>query len=134
MATTRKFLSGSRIAKFEMLQHVLVPRSIPFSEEEKSRGIFLVNQILEDKSAVIHLKLALFMNLILIWSLLKERRSFVSLNSAEATQVLNSFFNSPIALFRKGFWGLNTLAKLTVYGQHELNIEFGYHLRGHVHE
>ena len=51
--------------------------------------------------------------------------------AAEVVQdaLLSSLFGARVPLLRKGFWGLNALARLGVYGQTSLHAEIGYRLR-----
>jgi len=125
----RIFLTEKRMQKFEPVQHALVPRSKDFTPEERQRGINLINELLLDKSVAIQMKLSLFLTLIYLFSLLRKGRVFSRLNETSKIKILNTFFDSPISIFRKGFWALNTLAKLSVYGQYQLYDEFGYELQ-----
>jgi len=123
------FLSGKMISRFEAIQNCLVPRSKTFTSAEKSRSQNLINTVLaeQDKSAT--KKLALFITLIDVVSFTFHARSFRNLSAKNKMSIMNLFFDSPIPIFRKGFWGLNTLARLGVYGQKKLHEEIGYILR-----
>ncbi len=123
------FLSGTRLHRFEALQHCLVPRSKTFSAQEAQRSRDTVNQLLAQQSASAQGKLALFLVLFDLVACLRYARSFKRLSDQQKSRVLNFFFDSPIGLLRKGFWGLNTLARLGVYSQTELHQELGYQLR-----
>jgi len=123
------FLSGKMVLRFETIQNCLVPRSLTFSEQEKARSQRLVNTVLQDQDEAAKKKLALFIMLIDISALIFHARFFRQLNTAKQDSLLTKFFDSPIPIFRKGFWGLNTLARLGVYGQKELHLEIGYKQR-----
>ena len=123
------FLSGKMIQRFEVIQNCLVPRSLSFTETEKQRSQHLVNQVLQAQNKGSKKKLALFILLIDIAALLRHTTLFKQLNTSQQSSLLNIFFDSPMTIFRKGFWGLNTLARLGVYGQKELHDEIGYQLR-----
>jgi len=129
IAPSKVFLYGNMRFRFEALQHTLVPRSQRFSEIEKKRSLDLINTLLSQQTTSSRIKLALFITLIDILSVCCHARLFRKLPANKQTRVLQFFFNSTFALFRKGFWGLNTLARLGVYGQKELHEEIGYHLR-----
>jgi len=122
-------LDGVHVTRFESLQRSLVPRSQHFSAEERYSSLLLVNTLLEDQPAKSVKKLIIFMLLIDVTALIRFRGRFRDLSDSQKNRILHSFFNSPIALFRKGFWGLNTLARLGVYGQTGLHEEIGYRLR-----
>jgi len=128
-ASSEAFLNGNMLIRFEALQHVLVPRSEHFSAAEKQRSKNLINKLLSQQTAGSKKKLALFITLIDIVSIFCHARTFKKLPSNSQRAILEVFFDSPISLLRKGFWGLNTLARLGVYGQKELHEDIGYRLR-----
>lgn len=125
----RLFLKGRRLARFEAIQNCLVPRSVRFRPEQKTRSTELINQILSDKPALIHLKIAVFLCVIDAISVVFGLQFFRYLPATKQNQVMRFFFDSPIALLRKGFWGLSTLAKMGVYGQPSVYDEIGYKLK-----
>lgn len=126
------FLSGNMTPRFEAIQNCLVPRSQNFTVQEKSRSQALINQVLQTQNTASLKKLALFIALIDLLSVIFYAKVFRRLNNIQQTALLNKFFDSPVPVFRKGFWGLNTLARLGVYGQKELHDEIGYRLRSNV--
>ncbi len=123
------FLHGKRILRFEALQHCLVPMSRGFSiaQKEESRG--LVNELLETQPRKNRIRLALFLHLIDTVAVAAGLRLFRFLSVPEQKKVLNFFFNCPVPLLRKGFWGLNTLAKLGVYGQASVYPRIRYYVK-----
>ena len=130
--TPSPFLSGKMTQRFETIQHCLVPRSKAFSSEEKIRSQGLINTVLMNQDEASRKKLALFITVIDVLSLLLYLKLFKGLTPKQQTKLMNKFFDSPIPIFRKGFWGLNTLARLGVYGQKELHDEIGYRLRENI--
>lgn len=125
-ATNQVFLRGKRLVRFEVLQNVLVPRSREFSEGEKVSARALVNLVLMDKGPAIHRRIGLFLWLIDFIAVIMCGHTVGKLNSHQQKRVMDFFYDSPIALFRKGFWGVNTLCKLGVYGQAKIQDEIGY--------
>ena len=123
------YLSGINAERFESLQNCLLPRSKQFNEIEKQRSIDSVNLLMADQSKSAGRKLLIFIGLIDVVSYIYHFKSFRQLNNLQQNSILNKFFNSPIGIIRKGFWGLNTIARLATYGQKELHDEIGYHLR-----
>ena len=125
----RIFLQGNLIDKFEAIQHCIAPRSLRFTPEQRRESIRLVNRLLAEKPPDVHKKLSLFIKVIDLLSILRGLRPFAKLSEKKQTKVLNFFFDSPVPLLRKGFWGLSTLAKLGTYGQNSLYKEIGYQKR-----
>jgi hypothetical protein len=127
--TTAHFLCGKRLLQFTALQHALVPRSMRFTDQERQRSESLVNNLLSQQNKASQMKLIVFLNVIDLFSFICHGKTFRLLETDKQKQILTVFFNSPVSLFRKGFWGLNTLARLGVYGQKELHNEIGYNVR-----
>ena len=123
------FLCEKRLVQFIALQNALVPRSKRFTDQERQCSEDLVNSLLSQQSKASQKKLSVFFNVIDLFSFIFHGQPFRLLQADKQKHILNSFFNSPISLLRKGFWGLNTLARLGVYGQKELHDEIGYNIR-----
>ena len=126
---SRDFLEGKRLVRFEALQAALVPRSRDLNWSQREHGRELVNQLLAIMSAADRRALAQYLLAIDVFSLLYGLRPFQSLSETKQAALLGWLFDCPIPLLRKGFWGLNSLAKLSVYGQPSLGDNFGYHVR-----
>lgn len=123
------FLTGKRLVRFEALQHALVPRSRGLSDAGRAESRRLVNDLIGNRAPADQRRLALFLWIIDLVSFLVGLRPFRRLPAARQRRVLAWFFDNPIPLLRKGFWGLNTMAKLGVYGQPAVHDEIGYELR-----
>ena len=123
------FLTPPRLARFEALQRALVPRSARFSQQERDASSELVNQFLARQPEKTRRKLALFLVVIDVLSVLRGLRSFRGLPASGQERLLAWLFDSPVGLLRKGFWGLNTLARLGVYGQTAIYPEIAYRVR-----
>lgn len=123
------FLKNKRLIRFEALQNSLVPLSKSFDDTQKKKSHELVNLVLADKSKTIHLKIALFLWLIDMSSILLGGHIFRNLSDEKQQRVLSFFFDSPLGLLRKGFWGLSTLAKIGVYGQPSVYPQLDYKLK-----
>jgi hypothetical protein len=120
------FLHGQRLQQFQALQHCLVPRSQHFTESQHQESLRLVNDFMSHHPPAIHKKLALFFKVINVIAILRFGKSFAKLSLPQRTRIMNFFFNSPIGLLRKGFWGLNTITKLSVFAQTSLYPDIGY--------
>lgn len=73
--------------------------------------------------------LTVFLHLMNFWCLVSRRRRFRSLTQVQKDRLIQQFFASPIGLVRKGFWGINTLAKLAVFSQDCVHPLINYHPR-----
>ena len=103
--------------RFLAIQACAVPRSRAFSDAQREEGLRLVNHLLEDQPAGVHRKLIALLALIELLAWLTGGCGFPELDGARQTRVLGLLFDAPVPLLRKGFWGLNTLVKLSVFGQ-----------------
>ncbi|MCC7441018.1 MAG: hypothetical protein IT285_05275 [Bdellovibrionales bacterium] len=56
-------------------------------------------------------------------------RSFPGLAENQRERLLRALFNSRFPILRKGFWGLNTLTRLGLYGQESVYPQIGYRLK-----
>ncbi|MCB0365554.1 MAG: hypothetical protein H6624_03975 [Bdellovibrionaceae bacterium] len=95
----------------------------PVQQEKARRQLILV---LDRQSPKNLFRLHLFLRLMSWWPRLRYGRSFRRLPHHLQNSSIRIFFSCPIALFRKGFWGVNTLAKLTVYSQSSIYEKIGY--------
>ena len=129
MNASEPFLSGVRGERFEALQRALVPRSTKFTDAERAESRRLINDLVGRMPAGNRKKIGLFLFIIDLISFFFGFAPFRKLNVGTQQRVLNFFFDSPIGLFRKGFWGVNTLCKLGVYGNPGMYAEIGYQLR-----
>lgn len=120
------FFAGRSVPKFEAIQHCLVPRSQSFTAEQKMRSLLAVNDLLAAKPASMRIKLKIFLAFIDFVSICRGGLPFTYLNRTRQKQIMTFFFDSPVRLLRQGFWGLNTLIKLGVFGQPSVYGEIGY--------
>jgi hypothetical protein len=123
------FLHGARLLRFEALQRRLVPRSATFTDSERAASRALVNDFVARQPAATARKLALFLFVIDVLAFVRGMRPFRNLPPPSQDALLARLFDARVPLLRKGFWGLNTVAKLGVYGQPSLHGEIGYKLR-----
>lgn len=120
--------------RFVAIQKCAVPRSAEFSEEQAQESLRLVTRFLEDKPSGVRFKLVLFLIYIDALSLMRGAKVFPTLAAEEQRLILTGLFDSRVSLIRKGFWGLNTLARLGVYGQSSVYASLNYRLRPTPHE
>lgn len=122
-------LTGKTLSRFNAIQACLTPRSQRFTPDERQASITLINDLMNDKPAGIHFKIRIFLMAIDVLSVFFGLRTFKNLEAKKQNTIMNFLFDSPVPILRKGFWGLNTLCKLGVYGQESLHEEIGYKLR-----
>jgi hypothetical protein len=127
--TPEPFLVGVRLLRFEALQARLVPRAARFTGDERAASRVLVEDFLTRQPDATRWKLALFLRIIDVLAFLVGLRPFRALAPARQDRLLAFLFDAPVGLLRKGFWGLNSLARLGVYGQTGLYDEIAYRVR-----
>lgn len=127
--TSRDFLTGVTRSRFIAVQHCLVPRSKTFDATQRTRSDALVNDLLAGQSDGNRFKLALFLFVIDMLAVMTGLTSFARLNGSKQKRIMDFLFDSPLALIRKGFWGLNALCKLGAYGQDCFYDVIGYRLK-----
>ena len=127
-------MSGHLERLFLAVQRRLVPRSAAFSEAQQQESVRIVRNFLAGKPASVRLKLSLFFRVINVLSFLYGGRTFAHLSAEKQTQVLHTLFDSNISLLRKGFWGINTLARLGAYGQPSVYPDLSYRLKPLNHD
>ncbi|MBI2521218.1 MAG: hypothetical protein HYV97_12395 [Bdellovibrio sp.] len=123
------FLKGKRLVQFEAIQAILLPRFAVMDSDGINRSRNLLNNFLASKALSVLLKIALFLHIIDGISFFYGLHCFRHLPPHKQKAVMSFLFNSPIPLLRKGFWGINTLAKMGVYGQTELYADIGYKVK-----
>lgn len=129
MTNVTPFLTGANRERFLALQALLVPRSQTLSTEEREAGLVLVNTLVGRMPQANQKKLRMFLLLIDLMSYIFMLRPFRKLPVVVQLRLLWFLFDGPVPLLRKGFWGLNSLAKLSVYGQPSIYPQIGYQLR-----
>lgn len=126
---TPYFLAGKTLARFSALQEAIVPRTRDFDAAQRLRSVELVNGMLADQPGVIRFKVALFLFIIDCVAVFVGLKTFRNLPSEKRERVLKFFFDSPLPLLRKGFWGVAALAKMGAYGQASVYRDIGYDLK-----
>lgn len=98
--------------------------SIPFVKDltvsEQVASMKLLNEFVAKKPPRVQRKLRAFCAVIDIMALLRMRKHFYHLDIAQRSQLMSRLLDSRVSVFRKGFWGVNALAKLSIYGLEEL--------------
>lgn len=131
MAHELQFLTGTRRVRFEALRDDLVPRARELSPAQREAGLGIVDRLVAGMPADRQRKLGVFLVLIDILAFLRGLRPFRRLHPDRRQRLLAWLFDAPVGLLRKGFWGLNSLANMSVYGLPELYDDFAYRPRPH---
>lgn len=128
MNRSEPILHGYAATMFVAVQKCTVPLSRKLTDEQQQESLRIVNDFLS-RQPFLGTQLKLFLLSIDTLSILTGGRRFSKLTPEKQVLILNRLFDSSIPLFRKGFWGLNTLTRLGVYGQPSLHAHIGYRLR-----
>lgn len=117
------------LERFEALQQCAVPLARRFTPTQREESRRLVESFLEERGPSVRRKVGLFLRVVDLVCLLRHGRTFRKLDGERQKRVLGGLERSRVALFRKGAWGLVTLAKLGAYGQAATYSELGYRPR-----
>lgn len=120
------FLTGRRRRFFVALAARIVPESSSLDAEASSRMLALVEDTLSTRPAKTVRELALFLRVLRWLPVLRYGRPLDRLGPAAQDAALRWFQDSPVTLFRKGFWGVKTLVYLGYYGRPEAAPAIGY--------
>jgi hypothetical protein len=92
----------------------------------------IVQAALDERPAFVARRLRLLLRLLDVLALVRYRRRFSTLDPILRARLLASLQDSPLALLRRGFWGLKTLVLMGYYGRADAGSEIGYRadLRG----
>jgi hypothetical protein len=120
------FLTGPRRDLFLALAARIVPESTSLDAEAYGRMLALVEEALSTRPARTVRELALFLRVLRWLPVLRYGRPLDRLGPAVQDAALRWFQDSPVTLFRKGFWGVKTLVYLGYYGRPEAASSIGY--------
>ncbi len=116
--------------KFFVLQRVIVPRVSLMNPRQRDESRRRIRDFLNSRPAAIRLKLAVFITLIDIVVFFKCRKPLSRLSPPQQRKMMEYFFDHPVPIFRKAFWGIKTICCLGVYSQESLHVDINYHMRG----
>ena len=120
------FLTGPRRDLFLALAARIVPGSASLDAEACGRMLALVEETLATRPGRTVRELALFLRVLRWLPALRYGRPLDRLGPAVQDAALRWFQDSPVTLFRKGFWGVKTLVYLGYYGRPEAASTIGY--------
>lgn len=115
--------------RFTAFQRCVIPLSKEFSVDQQRQSLQLVHNLIRTRPAGDRLRVIVFLFAVDVLSVLSGGRWFRSLSADRQNRILGRLFRSSVPLIRKGFWGLNTLAKLGAYGQPSVYERLGYRMK-----
>lgn len=128
--------SSSLLRPVRATFHAVATTVVPATRDLDEAGWVALESIVESalagRPARIQRQLIVFIRLIDAIALLRHGRRFRALPPDKRSSVLRGLQDSPVLLFRRGFWGLRTLVYMGWYAQPETAARIGYraHLRG----
>ena len=117
-------------ATFRAIATTVVPATASLDEDGWLRLEGIVERGVAERPARMQRQLVVFVRLIDALALARHRRRFRSLDAGRRNALLRRLQDSPVLLFRRGFWGLRTLVYMGWYAQPETARRIGY--QGHV--
>ena len=120
------FLTARRGQFFVALAARIVPAAAALDADARERGLALVEDVLALRPARMRRELAIFLTVVRWLPALRYGRALDRLPPARQDAALAWFQDAPVALLRKGFWGLKTLAFLSYYGRPESGAAIGW--------
>ncbi len=104
----------------------MVPDAANLDAEGKRRFFELIDGALTSRSLTVLRQLGLFLHVMRWLPLLRYGGRLDHLGPAQQDSALRWFQNGPIALFRKGFWGIKVLVFMGYYARTEISESLGY--------
>ncbi len=120
------FLTGPRRDFFLALAARIVPETASLDAPARDRLVALVEDLLAPRPPKMRRELALFLRVLRWLPALRYGRPLDRLAGPDQDASLRWFQGAPVALFRKGFWGVKTLVFLGYYGRPEIGETLGY--------
>lgn len=121
-----KSLSGKHAAFFMVVAETITPEVASLDPDGRARMEAIVDTALQDRDAATRSQIGTFLGLIRMAPVLRYGRAFDRLDADRRAAVLRWFQDCPVALLRKGFWGLKVLVFMGFYGQEKNWSAIGY--------
>lgn len=111
---------------FRSIAEVVVPDTRSLSEAEWSEFAGVIDGALAKRPAALRRQLRMFLGILNLMALVHKGRFISRLDHAARTEFLAGVENSPILLFRRGFWGVRTLVFMGYYARAVCATGLGY--------
>jgi hypothetical protein len=121
------FLTTSLRPRFRALAATFVPETATAGPAEWAVLEATVERALAARPAALRRRLAFFIRILDLTARLRTGRGLTALEPARRDRFLERVAASPVALFRRGLWGLRTLVMLGWYTQPAVVAAIGYH-------
>ncbi|MBI4052333.1 MAG: hypothetical protein HY400_07485 [Elusimicrobia bacterium] len=115
-----RFLSEKRRAFLWVLASRIVPEAKDLDAQARERFFNLIENALSSKPDSIKRQIALFLFVLKWFPALRYGGSLDRLPPKNQDSALMWFQEAPVALIRKGFWGIKTLIFMGYYGRPEV--------------
>ncbi len=111
---------------FRTIVAAVAPAASSMDESGWTRAEAIVDDALSQRSASIRRQIVLFIRLLDLMALVRCGRRLRSLDGEQARGFLSTVEKSRILLFRRGLWGVRTLAYMGYYAQDAVQTAVGY--------
>ena len=110
----------------EEVAHRVVPESADLDGDGREHFLAIIDRALGDRPPPLRRQIGVFLGLIRWAPLVRFGAPFTRLSPERRDSVLRWLQDGPVALFRKGFWGLKALVFMGYYGRPEVWPKIGY--------
>lgn len=111
---------------FRAIATTVVPEAVRLQPEEWNEVEAIVERGIASRPAKIKRQLRLFVKILNVLPLFRFGKTFRALDPERRTRFLLAIQDSPLLLFRRGFWGVRTLVYMGYYTRDEARREIGY--------
>jgi|SRR5688572_15838592 len=111
---------------FRSIAEAVVPESQRMTPTEWQDFGAVIDRALMRRPASMRRQLTVFLNLLNVLSFVRYRCSLRRASIQQRTSLLERIENSPLLLFRRGFWGLRTLVFMGYYARPQCGHALGY--------
>lgn len=113
-------------ATFLALAETFVPEVAELDEAERARVLQVAESGLRLRPAEVSRKVTLFVRILDGLARMRHGRGLAKLAPARRTRLIESIQDSPLPPFRRGVWGLRTLAFMGYYTREDVRRAIGY--------
>jgi hypothetical protein len=121
-----KSLPHEKAAFLGVLAARIVPEFSDLDAAGASRFYTIIDDALQDRPPTMRRQFGVFLSVMRWAPIVRYAAPFHRLAPARQDAVLRWFEDAPIALLRKGTWGLKSMVFMGYYGQPETNALVGY--------
>ena len=122
-----KSLSDDSVAFLFVVARRVVPEVADLDERSLARMAVIIDRALSDRPHSVRKQFATFLGVVRWAPVVRYLSPFERLSGTKQDATLRWFESCPVALLRKGFWGLKSLVFMGFYGRTETWDEIGYH-------